>query len=68
MVYIIDLYADGGCHGNGQPGAIAAAAVIFKKGKERWRPKHSVALPRNPPLTNQRAELTAIILALEKAL
>ncbi|KAJ0422236.1 ribonuclease H-like domain-containing protein [Aspergillus carlsbadensis] len=68
MVYIIDIYADGGCRGNGQPGAIGAAAIIFKKRKSRWRPKHSVALPRNPPPTNQRAELTAIILALEKAL
>jgi ribonuclease HI len=67
MVYVIDLYADGGCRGNGQPGAIGAAAVIFKKRKSRWRPKHSVALPRNPPPTNQRAELTAVILALEKA-
>jgi ribonuclease HI len=65
---VINLYADGGCRGNGQPGAISAAAVLFKKRKGRWRPKHSVALPRNPPPTNQRAELTAVILALSKAL
>jgi ribonuclease HI len=68
MVYIINLYADGGCRGNGKPGAIGAAAVLFKKRKGRWRPKHSVALPSSPPPTNQRAELTAVILALEMAL
>ncbi|KAK2612326.1 hypothetical protein QQS21_001590 [Conoideocrella luteorostrata] len=46
MVYIMEIYTDGGCRGNGQPGAIGAAAAAFKK----------------------EMELTAIILALQRAL
>lgn len=67
MVYIMEIYVDGGCRGNGQPGAIGAAAAVFKKrnGKyDAW----TKSLPPYPPPTNQRAEITAIILALEQAL
>lgn len=67
MVYIMEIHVDGGCRGNGQPGAIGAAAAIFKKkygGYDAW----TKSLPRYPPPTNQRAEITAIILALEQAL
>jgi len=67
MVYIMEIYVDGGCRGNGQPGAIGAAAAVFKKkygGYDAW----TRSLPRYPPPTNQRAEITAIILALEQAL
>jgi ribonuclease HI len=67
MVYIMEIYVDGGCRGNGQPGAIGAAAAIFKKkygGYDAW----TKSLPKYPPPTNQRAEITAIILALEQAL
>jgi len=67
MVYIMEIYVDGGCRGNGQPGAIGAAAAVFKKrnGKSvAW----TKSLPLYPPPTNQRAEITAIILALEQAL
>jgi ribonuclease HI len=67
MVYIMEIYVDGGCRGNGQPGAIGAAAAIFQKkygGYDAW----TKSLPRYPPPTNQRAEITAIILALEQAL
>lgn len=67
MVYIMEIYVDGGCRGNGQPGAIGAAAAVFKKrnGKcDAW----TKSLPLYPPPTNQRAEITAIILALEQAL
>jgi ribonuclease HI len=67
MVYIMEIYVDGGCRGNGQPGAIGAAAAIFKKkygGYDAW----TKSLPLYPPPTNQRAEITAIILALEQAL
>ena len=63
----MEIYVDGGCRRNGQPGAIGAAAAIFelKFGRQdRWYK----VLPRNPPPTNQRAEITAIILALEQAL
>ncbi|KAG8428725.1 hypothetical protein J3459_002462 [Metarhizium acridum] len=67
MVYIMEIYVDGGCRGNGQWGAIGAAAVAFKKrsGKHQCWTRH---LPMFPTPTNQRAEITAIIMALEKAL
>jgi ribonuclease HI len=67
MVYIMEIYVDGGCRGNGQPGAIGAASAVFKYrggGHKAWI-KH---LPKNPPPTNQRAEIEAIILALDQAL
>jgi ribonuclease HI len=67
MVYTMEIYVDGGCRGNGQPGSIGAAAVVFKLrsgGHKAW----TTVLPRHPPPTNQRAEITAIILALEQAL
>jgi len=67
MVYTMEIYVDGGCRGNGQPGSIGAAAAVFKlrSGKhEAW----TKILPQYPPPTNQRAEITAIILALELAL
>ncbi|KAJ5093471.1 hypothetical protein N7456_009332 [Penicillium angulare] len=68
MAFIMKIYTDGGCRDNGQPGARAAAACGFKTiwGKF-WRPRTKV-LPLNPTPTNQRAEITAIILALEEAL
>jgi ribonuclease HI len=67
MVYIMEIYVDGGCRGNGRPGSIGAAAAVMKKkfGKiEYW----TRSLPIYPTPTNQRAEITAIILALEAAL
>ncbi|KAE8329958.1 ribonuclease H-like domain-containing protein [Aspergillus sergii] len=67
MPYIMEIYTDGGCRRNGRSDAIGAAAVVFKKrfGKcTGW----TRSLPRYPPPTNQRAEITAIIFALEKAL
>jgi len=67
MVYTMEIYVDGGCRGNGQPGAIGAAAAVFQKkhgGYDAW----TKSLPSYPPPTNQRAEITAIILALEQAL
>lgn len=62
------IYCDGGCRGNGKPNPIGAAAIIFKKEKKTWRGAHAVALPSRPRPTNQRAELLAITIALEKAL
>jgi ribonuclease HI len=67
MVYTMEIYVDGGCRGNGQPGSIGAAAAVFesRSGKQTaW----TRVLPRHPPPTNQRAEIAAIILALQKAL
>jgi ribonuclease HI len=66
MVYRMRIYTDGGCRGNGHPWAIGAAAAAFKN---RWRKYRGWTriLPSNPRPTNQRAEITAIILALEKS-
>lgn len=69
MVYIMEIHTDGGCRGNGRPGAIGAAAAAFKKRNGTYGKAWTRSLPRDdPPPTNQRAELTAIILALELAL
>ncbi|KAL2831848.1 ribonuclease H-like domain-containing protein [Aspergillus pseudoustus] len=67
MVYTMEVYVDGCCRGNGQPDAIGAAAAAFKQrnGSQKcWYRR----LPAHPTPTNQRAELTNIILGLEKAL
>jgi ribonuclease HI len=67
MVYFMEVYVDGGCRGNGRPGSIGAAAAVFKN--RRGRHKTWIrCLPRYPPATNQRAEITAIIIALEQIL
>ncbi|PYH40478.1 ribonuclease H1 [Aspergillus saccharolyticus JOP 1030-1] len=67
MPYQMKFQVDGNCHRNGQPDAIAAAAAILLR---RYGPKKgwTRSLPASPPPTNQRAEITAIILALEQAL
>lgn len=67
MVYIMQIYVDGGCRGNGKPGARGAAGAVFKFRNGRQKAWVS-NLPLNPPPTNQRAEITAIIIALEQAL
>jgi ribonuclease HI len=67
MAYTMEIYVDGGCRGNGKPGAIGAAAAVFKPKFGRslaW----AKALPRSPTPTNQRAEITAVIIAIEQAL
>ncbi|KAJ7143352.1 ribonuclease H-like domain-containing protein [Mycena crocata] len=66
MPYYIKAWADGACRGNGQPGSIGGAGVWFEKpvnGSRSWT-RH---LPQYPTPTNQRAELTAVIMALELA-
>lgn len=63
----MQIYVDGGCRRNGQLDAIGAAAAVLKlrAGRQQvW----SKELPNSPRATNQRAEITAIILALEQAL
>lgn len=67
MVYIMEIYTDGGCRGNGQSGAIGAAAAAFKRKYGKYK-CWTMELPSYPPPTNQRAEITAIIVALEQAL
>ncbi len=61
------MFVDGGCRRNGYSNAIGAAAciIINKYGKSQgWYREISTHL--NP--TSQRAELSALILALETAI
>lgn len=70
MVYIMYFKVDGACRGNGKPwarGAAAALRMFRGKGYKSW----TRLLPSKSDgrrATNQRAELLAIVLALEKAL
>ncbi|KAL9581058.1 MAG: hypothetical protein Q9212_004130 [Teloschistes hypoglaucus] len=67
MPYTMRMSVDGGCRRNGYSNAIAAAAVVvhLKWGRRKFRTRR---LPNSPRPTNQAAELTAIVLALELAL
>ncbi|KAK0105184.1 hypothetical protein ONS95_004420 [Cadophora gregata] len=67
MVYTMKIYIDGGCRGNGQPGAVGAAAAVFE-GKYGHQQTWTRYLPDYPPPTNRRAEITAVIIAFEQAL
>lgn len=71
MAYLMEVYVDGGCRGNGQNWAFGAAAVCFKKRPGVWGTCWVRELPYavnyyEPKPTNQRAELTAVIVALQK--
>jgi ribonuclease HI len=65
MVLIMDFFVDGGCRGNGQPGAIGAAAAVrrYRDGRQSCRTRQLDTY--DSYATNQRAEILAIILALE---
>lgn len=66
MVYNMDIYVYGGCRRIGQPDAVGAAAALrLPNGTIR---KWTENLPRTPPITNDRAEQTALILAFEFAI
>ena len=63
------MYVDGGCRGNGSDWAFGACACFIVK---KWRSNQTLTerLPAGtrPVPTSQRAELCAIILALERAI
>ncbi|KAJ7151065.1 ribonuclease H-like domain-containing protein [Mycena filopes] len=65
MRFTVDVWTDGACRKNGYPDAVGGAGVWFPHLPEGCR---SEPLPSSPTPTNQRAELTAIILALEEGL
>ena len=67
MVYTMNMKIDGGCRRNGYSNAIGAAAVVVLRKYGGWR-SWTRDLPSYPTPTSQRAELTAIIFALETAL
>ena len=66
MPYNLVMYVDGGCRGNGYHWAYGACAciVVRRRGPDKVITSR---LPEWPQPTNQRAELQAIILALEHA-
>ena len=70
MVYIMRMYVDGGCRRNGHEDAIGAAACVIQKkwGRNSTWTRELRSGYRDPTPTSQRAEITAIILALEIAL
>lgn len=72
MVYKMNFYVDGGCRRNGQDYGVLGAAAAVWSGRHYHQTYRALALPSadyyNPGPTNQRAELTAIIMALEWAL
>ncbi|KAJ7039902.1 ribonuclease H1 [Mycena alexandri] len=59
-----EVWTDGACRRNGYPDAVGGAGVWFPYLPDD---RLSEPLPPSPPPTNQRAELTAIVLALEVA-
>ncbi|KAI0405741.1 ribonuclease H1 [Xylaria palmicola] len=68
MVYVMEFFVDGGCRGNGQPGAIGAAACCLMRKYRGSHQARTIHLPSYPAPTNQRAEIMAIIMALEWAI
>ncbi|RMD41206.1 hypothetical protein DV735_g3883, partial [Chaetothyriales sp. CBS 134920] len=65
MGFIMDVYVDGGCRRNGSSDAVAAAAAIrLGREGEYWHKQRRLW----DHATNQRAELTAIILGQEMVL
>ncbi|KAL8754200.1 MAG: hypothetical protein Q9199_004511 [Rusavskia elegans] len=67
MVYIMKMSVDGACRNNGYSNATAAAACVIHK---KWGRSQtwSRRLPSYPRPTNQAAEITAIIMALENVI
>ena len=69
MPYRMVFKVDGGCRGNGKPDAIGAAACCFMRRYGKRYTYQTRLLDGYPvPPTSQRAEITAIIMALEWAL
>ena len=64
------MYVDGGCRRNGYDDAIGAAACVIQKkwGRDTIWTRQLPTHYNSPTPTSQRAEITAIILALETAL
>ena len=57
---VLHVYTDGSCENNGRPNAKAGYGVYFGN-----RDPRNVSAPLKGPATNNRAELTALIAALE---
>lgn len=61
------IHVDGGCRNNGRSSATGAAAAVFYN-RNGFRTTWTRRLTALQPPTSQRAELTAIVLALEQVL
>ncbi|KAI0142219.1 ribonuclease H-like domain-containing protein [Xylariaceae sp. FL1272] len=68
MVYTMVFKVDGGCRRNGQDRPLGAAACCLVNRSGRIKYYKVQRLPLHSTPTNQRAEIAAIILALEWAL
>lgn len=70
MVYRMEIFVDGGCRNNGYVGAMgAAAACISSRSAATYETmRRPIPMWEYPPPTNQRAELTGLILGLKLAL
>lgn len=66
MVYKMVMHTDGGCRRNGYSNAIGAAACIII-GKHGQQERYFREIPSYEDPTSQRAELTALIIALQQA-
>ncbi|KAH9824485.1 Ribonuclease H [Teratosphaeria destructans] len=67
MTHRMTFYVDGGCRGNGQLGAYGAVAAV-QEDQSGQISRFTRKLQQHESPTNSRAEITAIILALETAL
>jgi ribonuclease HI len=67
MGYNMEIYVDGGCRRNGSSNAIGAAAAVRKERSGRYWHRQE-RLTGFTTATNQRAEITAIIIGLEMVL
>ena len=70
MVYLMKFHVDGACRGNGRRYAEgAAAACLYQRGGSyKYKVERLPSGPYSEPATNQRAELTGVVIALEWAL
>ncbi|KAI1377831.1 ribonuclease H-like domain-containing protein [Hypoxylon crocopeplum] len=69
MGYVMEFYVDGGCRNNGRPYATgAAAACLMSRGHQRFWTQTRRLPTGDYFATSQRAELLAIVIALEWAL
>ena len=67
--HITHIFTDGACTNNGRKGANAAWGYIIVAGKDyKVLDKGSGAIPKSQQQTNQRAELTALLMGLESSM
>jgi ribonuclease HI len=59
-----NVFCDGSCINNGRPGARAGYAVVVMNSETEIH-VHAEPVPANEPQTNQRAELRALLYALQ---